>query len=93
MSDPEHTAMGRLRYAAEVSARYYGASLILTYSGGKDSELLLALTLRAGIDFEVRHSLTAVDTPETVYHNDFNQHVMLPPTQESAPSAALRSTR
>lgn len=68
MSDLEHTAIERLQYAAEVSARYYNAPLIVTYSGGKDSEVLLALALRAGIDFAAQHSHTTADAPETVYH-------------------------
>lgn len=66
--DIEHKAIERIQYAAEVSEQYYNAPLIITYSGGKDSEVLLALALRAGIDFEAQHSHTTADAPETVYH-------------------------
>ena len=66
--DKEHQAIERLRYAANVAYDYYKAPLIITYSGGKDSEVLLALALRAGIDFEAQHNHTTADAPETVYH-------------------------
>lgn len=67
-TDLEHTAIERLQYVAEISAQYYKAPLIVTYSGGKDSEVLLELARRAGIDFEVQHSHTTADAPETVRH-------------------------
>jgi 3'-phosphoadenosine 5'-phosphosulfate sulfotransferase (PAPS reductase)/FAD synthetase len=66
--DLEHTAIQRLQYAAEISAQYYNAPLIVTYSGGKDSEVLLELARRAEIDFEVQHNHTTADAPETVRH-------------------------
>ena len=59
-----------LRLAAEMSREYYGAPLIVTYSGGKDSDVMLHLaetTLRPD-EFEVFNSHTTVDAPETVYH-------------------------
>jgi phosphoadenosine phosphosulfate reductase len=66
--DLEHKSIERLKYAAEISAQYYNAPLIVTYSGGKDSEVLLKLARRAGIDFEVQHNHTTADAPETVRH-------------------------
>ena len=66
--DLEHKAIERLQYAAEISAQYYNAPLIVTYSGGKDSEVLLELARRAEIDFEVQHNHTTADAPETVWH-------------------------
>lgn len=68
MSDLEHTAIKRLKYAAEISEQYYNAPLIVTYSGGKDSEVLLELAKHAKIDFEVQHNHTTADAPETIYH-------------------------
>ena len=53
-----------------MSRKYYDAPLILCYSGGKDSEVLLDLAercLRPG-DFIVQNSHTTVDAPETVRH-------------------------
>jgi phosphoadenosine phosphosulfate reductase len=38
----------------------------LCYSGGKDSDTILALADLAGVKFEVHHNLTTVDAPETV---------------------------
>ena len=38
----------------------------LCYSGGKDSDTILALAKLAGVSFEAVHNLTTVDTPETV---------------------------
>lgn len=56
--------------AADMSKKYYNAPLIITYSGGKDSDVMLDLTekvLKAD-EFEVLNSHTSVDAPETVYH-------------------------
>ena len=53
-----------------MSREYYGAPLIVTYSGGKDSDVMLHLaetTLKPD-EFEVLNSHTTVDAPETVYH-------------------------
>jgi phosphoadenosine phosphosulfate reductase len=40
----------------------------LAYSGGKDSDVILALAKMAGVHFDAVHNLTTVDAPETVYH-------------------------
>lgn len=66
--DLEHMAIARLKTAAELSESYYENPLLLAYSGGKDSEVCLELCRRAGIPFEVSHSLTTADAPETVWH-------------------------
>lgn len=66
--DLEHKAIERLKMADELSRRYYNSPLILAYSGGKDSEVCLELCRRAGVPFEVVHSHTTADAPETVYH-------------------------
>ncbi len=66
--DLEKKAFERLRLGAETSERLYNAPLIICYSGGKDSDVLLQLALNSGIDFEVLHNHTTVDAPETVYH-------------------------
>lgn len=66
--DLEKTAMERLRMASEMSLRLYKQPLVITYSGGKDSDVLLHLAGRSGIPYEVLHSLTTADAPETVYH-------------------------
>lgn len=66
--DLERTAMERLRMASEMSLRLYKQPLVITYSGGKDSDVLLHLAGRSGIPYEVLHSLTTADAPETVYH-------------------------
>ena len=53
-----------------MSKEYYSEPLIITYSGGKDSDVLLYLAencLNVG-DFEVLNSHTTVDAPQTVYH-------------------------
>lgn len=57
-----------LKFGAEMSEQYYGKPLLLSYSGGKDSDTLLQLALESGIKFEVQNSHTTVDAPETVYH-------------------------
>lgn len=64
----EQKAIERLKLASEMSLAYYGQPLIVTTSGGKDSDVCIALALRAGIPFEVQHSHMTADAPETVYY-------------------------
>lgn len=66
--DKEQQAIERLRLAAQMSETYYEQPLIVTTSGGKDSDVCLALAQAAGINFEVQHNHTSADAPETVYH-------------------------
>lgn len=59
-----------LQLAAEMSKAYYKKPLIIAYSGGKDSDVLLRIAMDClpPTDFEVVNSHTSVDAPETVYH-------------------------
>ena len=59
-----------LKLAAELSREYYGKKLIIAYSGGKDSDVMLHLAEEclAPEDFEVMNSHTSVDAPPTVRH-------------------------
>lgn len=68
MSDLEQTAIERLKAASDMSLRLFDKPLVITYSGGKDSDVLLHLAEASGIPFEVLHSLTTADAPETVRH-------------------------
>lgn len=68
MTDKECAAIERLRLAAEMSETYYEQPLIITTSGGKDSDVCLHLAQVAGIDYEVQHNHTTADAPETVRH-------------------------
>ena len=65
--DKEQMTIARLQDAARLSLHRYGKPLLITYSGGKDSQVLVALAERSGIDFEVVNSHTTADAPETVY--------------------------
>lgn len=59
-----------LRLAAEMSEYYYHQPLIICYSGGKDSDVMLSIAkncLRPE-QIEVVNAHTTVDAPETVYH-------------------------
>jgi phosphoadenosine phosphosulfate reductase len=64
----EQTAIERLKAASDMSLRLFEKPLVITYSGGKDSDVLLHLARASGIPFEVLHSLTTADAPETVRH-------------------------
>lgn len=66
--DLEQKSIERLKMASEMSLRYYGQPLLVTYSGGKDSDVQLKLAIRSGIPFEVQNSHTTADAPETVRH-------------------------
>ncbi len=63
-------AQNVLKLAAEMSKIYYDKPLIITYSGGKDSDVLLNLAENCltSDDFEVLNGHTTVDAPQTVYH-------------------------
>lgn len=58
----------RLRTGSLMAERYTGKPMVITYSGGMDSDVLLHLARRANIPIEVSHGLTTVDAPETVRH-------------------------
>lgn len=68
MSDLEKMAIERLKVASDMSLRLYKQPLVITYSGGKDSDVLVHLAEVSGIPFEVLHSHTTADAPQTVYH-------------------------
>lgn len=59
-----------LTLAAQISKEYYHKPLIITYSGGKDSDVLLQLAMEClkPDEFEVLNSHTTLDAPETVYY-------------------------
>ena len=62
-----------LKLASEMSEHYYHKPIIICYSGGKDSDVLLHLALDTlkPSEFEVLHSITTVDSPITNrYVND-----------------------
>lgn len=66
--DKEQKSIERIKMASEMSLHHYGKPLICTYSGGKDSDVILELFKRSGIPFEVHNSHTTADAPQTVYH-------------------------
>lgn len=66
--DLEQKAIERLKMASETSLAYYEKRLMITYSGGKDSDVLLELALRAEIPIEVVHNHTTADAPQTVQY-------------------------
>ena len=53
----EQQAIARLQLAAEMSETYYHAPLVITTSGGKDSDVCLTLARAAGIRYEVQASI------------------------------------
>ena len=48
MSDLEQTAIERLKAASDMSLRLFEKPLVITYSGGKDSDVLLHLAQVSG---------------------------------------------
>lgn len=66
--DKVDVAIMRLKEAALMSETYYQKPLLLCYSGGKDSDVILELAKMSGIPYEVQHSHTTADAPETVHH-------------------------
>lgn len=66
--DLEQKSTERIKIASEMSLHHYGQPLVCTYSGGKDSDVMLELFKRSGVPFEVHNSHTTVDAPQTVHH-------------------------
>lgn len=66
--DKEQKAIERIKTASDMSLSYYKKPLVCTYSGGKDSDVMLELFRRSGIPFEVHNSHTTADAPQTVRH-------------------------
>ena len=64
--DKEQQAINLLQLGSRMSLHYYKQPLLICNSGGKDSLVLLELARRAGIPYEVQHSHTTADAPETV---------------------------
>lgn len=46
--DLEQKAIERIRLASDLSLKHYGKPLVCTYSGGKDSDVMLELFRRGG---------------------------------------------
>nr|DAJ20293.1 MAG TPA: FAD SYNTHETASE [Siphoviridae sp. ctuK76] len=46
-------AIDAFRTAERITRDFYDKPLVVTYSGGKDSDVLLDLALKSGIQFEV----------------------------------------
>ena len=61
-------SMDVLKTAAGISQDFYNKPLVVAYSGGKDSDVLLDLALKTGIEFEVIYSTTTVEAPQTMRH-------------------------
>ena len=62
-----------LKLASEMSQHYYNEPIVICYSGGKDSDVILRLAMETlkPEEFEVLHSITTVDSPVTnKYVND-----------------------
>ena len=54
-----------IKYGAELSEYYYHRPIVITFSGGKDSTVLLEIAKQSGIKYEINHSVTTVDAPQT----------------------------
>ena len=69
--DLEQKAIERIRLASDLSLKHYGKPLVCTYSGGKDSDVMLELFRRSGIPFEVHNS-----TPRQMHRKLYGTYEM-----------------
>lgn len=60
--EKERRALRLLQSAAR------GGCVEVAYSGGKDSDIILALAKEAGIEFRAIHKCTTIDRPQTLAH-------------------------
>jgi phosphoadenosine phosphosulfate reductase len=60
-------SLDRIESAYEIAEKR-GTELVVAYSGGKDSDVLIDLALESGVPFRAQHCVTSVDAPETVRH-------------------------
>lgn len=63
-----NTAYERYRWAAKEAERLFDMPLVVLYSGGKDSDVILQLAKESGVPFRVTHNLTTADPPDNVYY-------------------------
>lgn len=61
-------AYERFRWAAKEADRLFDMPLVVQYSGGKDSDVILQLAKESGVSFRVTHTLTTADPPDNVYY-------------------------
>lgn len=61
-------AYERFRWAAKEADRLFDMPLVVRYSGGKDSDVILQLAKESGVPFRVTHNLTTADPPDNVYY-------------------------
>lgn len=62
------TAYERFRWASKEAERLFDMPLVVQYSGGKDSDVILQLAKESGVPFRVTHNLTTADPPDNVYY-------------------------
>lgn len=62
------TAYERFRWASKEAERLFDMPLVVQYSGGKDSDVILQLAKESGVSFRVTHNLTTADPPDNVYY-------------------------
>ena len=61
-------AYERFRWAAKEADRLFDMPIVVQYSGGKDSDVILQLAKESGVPFRVTHNLTTADPPDNVYY-------------------------
>lgn len=59
--DLEQKAIKRIQFASELSLKHYNKPLVCTYSGEKDSDVMLELFRRGGVPYEVHNSHTTAN--------------------------------
>ncbi len=60
--DLEQKAIERIRLASDLSLKHYGKPLVCTYSGGKDSDVMLELFRRGAY-----HLMCTIATPRQMH--------------------------
>lgn len=71
----------RILKIAEQEARQYNELVEIAYSGGKDSDIILTLAKKSGINFIAIYKNTTIDPPGTKKHVIENNVKIINPKQ------------
>lgn len=71
--DLEQKAIERIRLASDLSLKHYGKPLVCTYSGGKDSDVMLELFRRGA--YHLRYTIVTPRQMHRKLYGTYERHL------------------